>query len=245
MPNSKSPAHQCSLEIPSGLIFLEQSELTSIVSEEWDVSLDELAHKYLVRPFQMLMTPICLFVALYASFVYGILYANLAAFPIAYQEVRGWNLVVGSLPFLSMLLGIFTGGVPTILNQKYYFKRMQKNDGKAVPEARLPPMMFGAVTFSAGLLIFAWTSSPHIHWFPSQVGCFLIGQCFRLILHIFVGRCAPLTRLRPRLLRHLPGGPQLPRGYIYTIWSICHRCKHFPTVYVRCRLSSFHGSHAP
>src|ERR1700760_616903 len=67
--------------------------------EEWDVSARELGNKYLIRPFQMLMTPICFLVALYASFVYGILYAQLASFPIEFQEERGWNMVVGALPF--------------------------------------------------------------------------------------------------------------------------------------------------
>lgn len=32
--------------------------------EEWDVTLSELGHKYLVRPFQLLATPICLLMAL-------------------------------------------------------------------------------------------------------------------------------------------------------------------------------------
>ena len=48
--------------------------------EEWDVSLRELAHKYGARPFQLLATPICFLVALYASFVYGILYLYVYAF---------------------------------------------------------------------------------------------------------------------------------------------------------------------
>lgn len=42
--------------------------------EEWDVSLQELANRFLMRPFRLLATPICFLVALYASFVYGILY---------------------------------------------------------------------------------------------------------------------------------------------------------------------------
>ena len=36
--------------------------------EEWDVSIKDLAVKFLIRPFQLLMTPICFLVALYASF---------------------------------------------------------------------------------------------------------------------------------------------------------------------------------
>ena len=42
--------------------------------EEWNVTFSSLAHKYLIRPFQILVTPICFAMALYASFVYGILY---------------------------------------------------------------------------------------------------------------------------------------------------------------------------
>ena len=42
--------------------------------EEWDVSLKELANKFLMRSFRLLATPICFLVALYASFCYGILY---------------------------------------------------------------------------------------------------------------------------------------------------------------------------
>ena len=53
--------------------------------EEQNVSLQNLARKYLVRPFQVPTTPICLLVALYASFTCGILYASLGAFPTVYE----------------------------------------------------------------------------------------------------------------------------------------------------------------
>ena len=65
--------------------------------EEWDPTVKEMVEKFGIRPFQMLLTPICFLISLYASFVYGILYANLAAFPIEFHEERGWNLVVGAL----------------------------------------------------------------------------------------------------------------------------------------------------
>lgn len=42
--------------------------------EEWNATFSALAGKYLIRPFQILVTPICFFMALYAAFVYGILY---------------------------------------------------------------------------------------------------------------------------------------------------------------------------
>lgn len=100
-----------------------------------------MAIKFGVRPFQMLLTPICFFVALYASFVYGILYANLASFPIVFEEERGWNLLVGALPFLALLLGILVGGAANVFNQRLYNPRFAANGNKAVPEARLFPMV--------------------------------------------------------------------------------------------------------
>lgn len=146
--------------------------------EEWDVSLKELAVKFGIRPFQMLMTPICFSVALYASFVYGILYGNLAAFPIEFEEERGWNQLVGALPFLSLLIGILLGGAVNVLNNRYYSSRFRANGNKAVPEARLPPMMGGSIVFAAGLFIFGWTSDKSIPWIAPVIGTVLMGLGF-------------------------------------------------------------------
>jgi len=146
--------------------------------EEWDVSLRELANKYLIRPFQLLTTPICLLVALYASFVYGILYACLAAFPVVFEQQRGWNPLVGALPFLALLLGILIGAGANILNQKSYLKAFHANHDKAVPEARLPPMMYGSVFFASGLFVFAWTAAPQYPWIAPCIGAVLVGIGF-------------------------------------------------------------------
>lgn len=146
--------------------------------EEWDVSLSELCHKYLIRPFQLLFTPICFAVALYASFVYGILYATLAAFPVEFQQERGWNALVGSLPFMALLLGIVIGACVNTFNQKFYVKKFHAAGNHPVPEARLPPMMLGSVAFCAGLFIFAWTSDADIFWLAPCIGAALIGLGF-------------------------------------------------------------------
>lgn len=146
--------------------------------EEWDVTLKEIGNKYLVRPFQLLATPICFLVALYASFVYGILYLSLAAFPIVFQELRGWNQVVGALPFLAYLVGILIGGGINLANQKFYIKRFKANNNRAVPEARLPPMMIGSVLFAGGMFVFGWTSPKDIHWICPNIGAVMMGLGF-------------------------------------------------------------------
>lgn len=146
--------------------------------EEWDVSLWDLCRKYLVRPFQLLMTPICFLMALYASFCYGILYSNLSAFPIVFQELRGWGPVTGGLPFIAMLVGIAFAGAINIANQKYYKRCFAANGNRPAPEARLPPMMVGSVFFAGGLFLFAWTADPKFHWIAPVIGCAMLGTGF-------------------------------------------------------------------
>ncbi|KAK5175568.1 uncharacterized protein LTR77_000707 [Saxophila tyrrhenica] len=146
--------------------------------EEWDVGIQEMINKYGVRPFKVLTSPIGFCVALYASFTYGILYATLGAYPVEFEEVRGWSPVVGSLAFLGTLIGVFFGSAVNLLNQRFYIKKLRANNGNPVPEARLPPMMFGSICFTGGLFIFAWTSDPSIHWIGPMIGVVVSGTGF-------------------------------------------------------------------
>ncbi|ENH66799.1 hypothetical protein FOC1_g10007455 [Fusarium oxysporum f. sp. cubense race 1] len=155
--------------------------------EEWDVSFKELYQKYFIRPFQMMATPICLLMSLYASFVYGILYANLESFSIEYQEVRQWGPVVGTLPFIALLIGILSAAAVNIYNNKYYRRKLLENGYRAVPEARLPPMMLGGIVFTAGQFLFAWTSSLRVNYWPSIIGIALTGLDFTTIFQAALG----------------------------------------------------------
>ncbi|CAJ2512845.1 Uu.00g009640.m01.CDS01 [Anthostomella pinea] len=150
--------------------------------EEWDVSIVELAKKFLVRPVQLLCTPICFLVALYASFCYGILYMQLGAVPIIFHEVRGWPQVSSELPFLAICLGALTGAAINMANQVYYNKAYHAAGDRAVPEKRLPPMMLGSVLFAAGQFITGWTADPAVApWIAPVIGLYLTGCGFNTI----------------------------------------------------------------
>ncbi|KAF2093317.1 MFS multidrug transporter-like protein [Rhizodiscina lignyota] len=150
--------------------------------EESGPSINDLVNTYLVRPFQMLLDPICQLFTIYTSFVFAILYASLTSFAIEYQEDRMLGPVVGELPFLAMLVGCFFAAAANIYNNNYYTKRFVANNFKPVAEARLPPMMYGGFTFAGGLFLFGWTSSQHVSspW-PSIIGVFLTGFGFTTI----------------------------------------------------------------
>ncbi|POR33124.1 Putative MFS-type transporter [Tolypocladium paradoxum] len=146
--------------------------------EEWDVSVKELAHKFLLRPVQLLGTPICFLVALYASFCYGILYMQLGAIPIIFGELRGWGPLVATLPFLCILVGAMLGCALNVYNQTLYNKAYHASGDRAVPEKRLPPMMLGSVLFSAGQFLTGWTAGPGVHWVAPCAGLVMLGTGF-------------------------------------------------------------------
>lgn len=147
--------------------------------EEWNVNISQLARKFLIRPVQLLTSPICLLMSLYASFCYGILYMQLGSIPIVFGEVRGWTPLVSLLPFLAMTLGTLVGAAINIINQFEYNKAYHAAGNKAVPEKRLPPMMFGSLVFAAGQFVAAWTAKPgDAPWIVPVIGLFLVGAGF-------------------------------------------------------------------
>lgn len=146
--------------------------------EEWDVSFDQLCRKFLVRPVQLLMTPICFLVALYASLTYGILYMQLGGVPIIFGEMRGWSAVSATLPFLAIFLGACLGCGINSYNQVLYNKVYHAAGDRAVPEARLPPMMLGSVLFASGQFVMGWTADPKFHWIAPVIGLVMLGTGF-------------------------------------------------------------------
>jgi DHA1 family multidrug resistance protein-like MFS transporter len=77
-----------------------------------NVNLKSLVNTYLLRPFEMLFRePILLLITVYMGLIYGILYLFFEAYPISFQEQRGWNQGVGALPFLGIMIGVLCGSV--------------------------------------------------------------------------------------------------------------------------------------
>ncbi|KAK1675453.1 MFS transporter [Colletotrichum godetiae] len=135
--------------------------------EEHRLELGDVAQRYLVRPIVMLCRePILALVTVYMSLIYGILYLFFEAYPISFSVKRGWSLGVGTLPFLSLGLGIVLGGVVVLLHLRLRYAKIYEAAGKVPPEERLIPMMFGSVALPIGMFWFAWTSDPDIHWVP-------------------------------------------------------------------------------
>ena len=148
--------------------------ISKIEADRGKQSLKQSFKIALSRPWILLVKePIVLLLSIYMAIVYGTLYMMFAAFPIVYQQQRGWTQGVGGLAFLGVAVGMLGAVVYTIPDNERYLaaERRAKEGGElgAAPEARLPPAMFGSAFLPLGLFIFAWTNYPSIHWIVSII----------------------------------------------------------------------------
>lgn len=120
----------------------------------------------------------------YRAIIYGALFMMFGAFPIVYQEARGWNQGVGGLAFMGIMVGMLFAVAYTIPDNKRYMNILAKHNGFAPPEARLPPVILASVCIPIGLFWFAWTTFTSIHWMASIAACVPFG--FGIIL-IYLG----------------------------------------------------------
>jgi len=144
----------------------------------------------------MLVSELILFlITIYMSIIYGILYLFFEAFPISYQEERGWGLGVGALPFLSLIVGVLCGvGIIITMTLTRYKRKFLAAGGHPIPEERLVPMTVGGILYSIGLFWFAWTSDPDISWVPQVLSGIPIGagtiiifmQCLSYIIDCYL-----------------------------------------------------------
>ncbi|PKY01063.1 MFS general substrate transporter [Aspergillus campestris IBT 28561] len=164
--------------------------------DEVELDFDELITVNFSRPFRMLFTePIVFLVTVYMSFIYGLMYALLAAYPVVFQGIHGMNLGVGSLPFIGLIVGEFLGGIYTLLGQKSYTRKLLNNNNVPVPEWRLPSAIVGGIAFTLGLFWFGWTGwTNDIHWMAPTASGVLVGfgifciflQCFNYLIDSYL-----------------------------------------------------------
>ncbi|KAE8850498.1 hypothetical protein PTNB85_00914 [Pyrenophora teres f. teres] len=134
--------------------------------DEIEIDFRELLEKNFSRPLRMLVTErIVLLITIYMSFIYGILYLFLTAYPLVFQRVHGMNPGVGGLPYFGLIFGQLLAGLVIFLRQPAYERKLAANNNVNIPEWRLPDVIAGGISFAAGMFWFGWTGyRADIHW---------------------------------------------------------------------------------
>ncbi|GHJ86014.1 hypothetical protein NliqN6_2416 [Naganishia liquefaciens] len=137
-------------------------------SEMQRVSLSTTLKISLTRPFIMMFRETIIFcMSIYLSFIYSLLYLLFFAFPIAFEEVRGWNPGTTGTAFVAVMIGIMLSFLG-LQYQEVLYAKATVNGARA--EARLYPMMAGSIILPIALFVFAFTGGYEwVHW---------IGPCF-------------------------------------------------------------------
>jgi multidrug resistance protein len=147
-------------------------------------------HDTVAFPFIMLVQePILLAMGLYLSFVYGIIYLCFGAYPIIFEQVHGFNALIGGVMFLPLFMGGIAGVAFYIafINPRYSKKveiYAQEKKGRVPPEERLWVVCIAAPCLVISFFWLGWTSFRSISfWSPMLAGA-LLGFA---VLLIFVG----------------------------------------------------------
>lgn len=123
------------------------------------------------RPFEIILfEPVVLLINVYIGLVYSIMYLWFEAFPIVFLEVHHFTLIEMGVTYVCILIGILVGAlfyIPAIY--KMFTKKLLKGE-QVAPEVFLPLAIIGSVIMPIGLIIFAWTVSPDIHWIGPLIG---------------------------------------------------------------------------
>lgn len=135
---------------------------------------------FLLRPLQLLfLEPIVLFISLYMSVLYGLLYMFFVAYPIVYQGGKGWGRGPTGLMFIPLAIGVVLSAFCAPFVNKHYLSLVARApNGRPPAEARLIPMMFSCWAIPIGLFIFAWTSYPQLSYWGPMMGGFPVGFGF-------------------------------------------------------------------
>jgi hypothetical protein len=138
-------------------------------AEQGTKSVGSVFKTALTRPWILLFRePIVFLLSIYMAIIYGTLYMLFAAFPIVYQQGRGWSQGIGGLAFIGVAVGMVAAVIYSVWDNKRYNRAIEASEsGIAAPEARLPPAFLGSIAIPVGLFWFAWTNSPSIHWIAS------------------------------------------------------------------------------
>ncbi|KAI1814989.1 MFS general substrate transporter [Poronia punctata] len=129
------------------------------------------------RPFHMFVTePIVSVLSALSGFSDALIFMQIQSFGLVFK-IWNFSIIQTGLAFLSFgfaYLLAYLFFIPVIRRNKN-LRRARPNCEHAQYESRLWWLLYTAPCLPIGLIIFAWTSTPAVHWITPMIGCVLIG----------------------------------------------------------------------
>lgn len=139
--------------------------------ENMNLNVREILIETLYRPFEIIIfEPVVLMINLYIGLVYSVMYLWFEALPIVFLETYNFTLIEMGVGYVALQVGFLIGAaffVPVTYN---VFTKRKLAGEELYPEVFIPTSIFGGVLMPIGLIIFAWTATPSVHWIAPMIG---------------------------------------------------------------------------
>ncbi|KOS36986.1 hypothetical protein ACN38_g12244 [Penicillium nordicum] len=130
----------------------------------------------IMRPLRIMSSPILFLLALYMSFVFGLLYLIFTTTTTLFTGSYSWSLELTGLAYLGIGIGFCAGNFTVAKISDPTVVRLTKaNNGVYHPEMRLAPCLFFAPFIPISFFWYGWTADKHVHWIVPIIGLLPFG----------------------------------------------------------------------
>jgi len=106
----------------------------------------------------------------------GYVYLLFTTFPQLFGTIYHENVGIVGLNYIGSGVGALCGFFFSLLGNKIYDRLTEANDGKPLPEYRLPTLFIAAWFLPIGLFWYGWSAQAHVHWIMPVIGTFWFGM---------------------------------------------------------------------
>lgn len=156
----------------------------------------------LTRPFYLMINePIVLFMSVYLTFVYSLLYLFFFAFPISFAEVRNFSYGATGSTFVSIMIGLILAMICMPLQEKKYRDRTQNGHypvstslARFLSRIGLRPVNIKTLLLLLLLLTF-YLHKQEARLYPMMIGSIVLP--ISLFLYAYTGGNAAISYVVP------------------------------------------------
>ncbi|KAF9648346.1 MFS general substrate transporter [Thelephora ganbajun] len=156
--------------------------------ERGDWSLRGIIRRTLLRPVEMVLNEkILVFVTIYLSFVYGVLYSLFETLPIIFVVKRNFSPAHLGLIYAAVSTGILLGGAIYVWLLRNIGELAKEWEGFPPPEKRLTGAIIAGPLLVIGCFWLGWTGEySHIPWYVPMLSTILIGCAVNMVFASFL-----------------------------------------------------------
>ncbi|KAF9244116.1 MFS general substrate transporter [Melanogaster broomeanus] len=149
----------------------------------------ELIKTSSIRPISFLLTePTVLSFSIWIGFTWGVLFCFIDSISGEMESIYGFSVGERGTTYICLTIGSLFGWLVNMYQEELY----RKHVGKKGPEARLCSALVAAFFLPTGMLIYAWTARPTIHWIVPLIGLtvFMVGTfVIYQVVFIYLADC--------------------------------------------------------